>query len=205
VVAWWHMNEPRGRIVHELPLSGFSSEGRADLGIIFPDALILIELKSERDKLSLLEKQFGAMRARSHDFKCVLHERWFLPDGDVKDQTWINWAAKEHIWRFPEADQKWQFNRYGNGRQDRLPPNPYFLLSFLWADELRDAYSYAGVLGNGRASMPSMVADLGQKLTGRQINKVVCTALLRRKFAEADDPIEPSATEMNNAMPGVPG
>lgn len=186
LVAWWHATEPRGRVIHELPLSGFSTEGRADLGIVFPDSLVLVEIKSEKDKLTRLQAQFEAMKQRSHDFMCVLHDRWFDDAGDVKDQTWINWAAKEHIWRYPEPAKGWTFNRYGRGYATSLPPNPYFLLSLLWADELRDCYAHANVMGNGRSATPAMVSDLGQKLTGRQITKAVCAMLRRRSFAEAD-------------------
>lgn len=190
LVNWWHRTEPRGRIVHELPLSGFSAEGRADLGIVFPDRLVLIEIKSEKDKLTRLQAQMEGMRASSHDFFAVLHERWFDEKGDVKDQPWINWATAEHIWRYPEASKGWRFERYGRPHSAALPPNPYRLLSLLWADELRDCYGYAGIMGNGRANMPAMVSDLGQRLTGRQITNAVCAALRRRHFLEADAPVD---------------
>jgi hypothetical protein len=194
LVSWWHSHEPRGRVVHELPLSSFSGEGRADLAVVFPDMLVLVEIKSERDKLTRLQDQFKAMQASSHDFMCVLHDRWFDPSGEVQDQTWINWAAKDHIWRYPEPAKGWTFERYSRGYTTSLPPNPYRLLSLLWADELRDCYGYAGIMGIGRATMPAMVSDLGQKLNGRQITRAVCAALRRRKFNEADPAMDDSPT-----------
>jgi hypothetical protein len=193
LVDWWHRNEPRGRVVHELPLSSFSAEGRADLGIVFPDALILVEIKSERDKLTRLEGQFKAMQEMSHDFMAVLHDRWFDESGEVRDQSWMNWAAREHVWRYPEPKKGWQFHRYGKGYGSTIPPNPYRLLGLLWADELRDAYAYSGVMGLGRMNMPALVSDLGQRLTGRQVTRAVCSALRRRTFAEADAPVEDAA------------
>lgn len=192
LVGWWHRNEPRGRVVHELPLSCMSGDGRADLGIIFPDALVLVEIKSERDKLTRLEAQFKAMRGSAHDFMAVLHDRWFDEKGDVVGQSWMNWAAREHVWRYPEPDKGWQFHRYGRGGSG-LPPNPYNLLRLLWADELRDAYGRAGIMGLGRATMHAMVHDLGQRLTGRQVTQVVCAALRRRSFVEADPPMGDAA------------
>lgn len=189
LVNWWHTHEPRGRVVHELPLSSFSGDGRADLGIIFPDAIVLVEIKSEKDKLGRLKEQFDAMRQRGHDFMAVLHEKWFDADGEVRDQAWINWAAKEHIWRYPEPTKGWTFNRYGRGYNSSLPPNPYLLLNLLWADELRECYAHAGVMGSGKANMHSMIHDLGQRLTGRQVTRAVCAALRRRSFAEADPPV----------------
>lgn len=55
VVEWWHRAAPQARVVHELPLSSLSGQGRADLGVIFPDQIVLVEIKSERDKLTRLK------------------------------------------------------------------------------------------------------------------------------------------------------
>ena len=184
-VAWFHHNEPRGRVVHELPLSGFSANGRADLGIIFPDTIVLIEIKSERDKLTLLEKQFLEMSKRCHDLKIICHEKWFESDGGLKAQSWINWSHKEHLWTYPDQSG-WIFERY----KLKMTPNPYLLLNMLHVSELRDCYR----ITNTMASSPKLVQhglqlDLADKLTGRQIRNAVCACLRARKFAEADSPI----------------
>jgi hypothetical protein len=185
VVDWWHKNEPQGRVVHELPLSSFSGKGRADLGIIFPDAVVLVEIKSERDKLDRLATQFDEMSKRSHAFQIVAHEKWFDEEGGLKDQTWMKWSHKEHLWRYPSP--KWTFERY------RLPlrPSNWLLLDLLWADELRACYPRAGIAASQRGmNMHQMTYDLHEKLTGRQITRVVCAALRARAFSEADPACE---------------
>lgn len=186
VVDWFHRHEPRGRVVHELPLSAFSGAGRADIGVIFPDAIVLVEIKSERDKLSRLEKQFSEMIQRAHDVKLACHEKWFDDDGKIAGQEWMKWSHKEHLWRYP-GQEKWEFSRY----ELRGRPSSWHLLDLLWADELRDAYRVAGVMSSApRGTMHVLTHDLHQKLTGRQIVKSVCAALRQRKFAEADPVID---------------
>lgn len=189
VVDWFHKNEPRGRVVHELPLSSFSGAGRADLGIIFPDQIVLVEIKSEKDKLTRLEKQWGEMSKRCHDLKVVCHERWFDGDAGLKDQSWMHWAHKDHLWRYPSNN--WAYERYGS----KFRPSSWMLLDLLWADELRDSYRLAGVMAsNPRMDMRGMTHDLHQKMTGRQIVSTVCQCLRARKFSEADDPISHKET-----------
>ena len=186
VTAWFHANEPCGRVVHELPLSSFSGEGRADLGVIFPDHIVLVEIKSERDKLSRLEKQWDAMSRRCHDMKIVCHEKWFDTEGGLKDQSWLRWSHKEHLWRWP-ASTEWDFSRY----KSKMRPGSYDLMSMLWADELRDCYKLAGAMASSpNMNMWGMTADLHDKLNGRQVRQAVCALLRARKFSEAD-PIIP--------------
>lgn len=182
LVSWWHANEPRGRVVHELPLSGFSDAGRADLGIIFPDSIVLIEIKSERDKLDRLEKQMTAMSQRSHHWFAVCHERWFKPDcDDLIGQDWMKWSHREHVWRWPGPRR---FNRY---TPQNWTPNPYFLIDMLWADELRTAFNLCGLSAPPKQNpMWQNSRDLGHAATGAQITKAVCAALRGRVFAEAD-------------------
>ncbi len=180
VTAWWHKNEPRGRVIHELPLSGFSSEGRADIGIIFPDVIVLVEIKSERDKLVRLEKQFYAMKARSHAFQIICHDKWFGADGRLKDQDWMLYSHREHVLRYPEPPLgAWRFDRY----RITAIPHPSYLLNMLWADELRQ------IGGRKDLNMQGMVFDLCRSKTGREITEAVCAALRGRTFAEADPPI----------------
>ncbi len=180
VVQWWHEKEPRARIIHELPMNGFSAAGRVDLGAVFPDMIVLMEIKSERDKLTRLEKQFGEMSRRSHDWKVIAHDKWWVDDG-LKGQEWMNWSHREHLWGYPDRS-RWSFERY---RVDRLVGAP-FLLDFLHADELRECLERHGH-GVPRAHrMWEMVRDINHKMTGKQVINAVCSALRRRSFAEAD-------------------
>lgn len=136
LVKFWHEKEPRGRVVHELPLDGFSASGRADLAIIFPDAIVLQEIKSEKDKLTRLKKQFFEMSARCHQWHIVCHEKWFNPDNSVKDQEWCKYSHREHFWKYPDRET-WRFDRY---KDLEGTPGTRQLLSFLWAEELRLVY-----------------------------------------------------------------
>lgn len=179
LVEWWHKHEPRGRVVHELPLSSFSGEGRADLGIIFPDTIVLVEIKSELDKLTRLQKQFDAMASRAHAWHMVCHEKWFDADGQPKDQEWVHYSHREHFWRYPAPSDGWRFERY----RITATPHPAHMLGMLWADELREAGAARGL------TMIGSISDLYRKLSGRQVAQAVCGALRRRSFAEADPPI----------------
>lgn len=186
VVAFFHAAEPRCRVVHELPLSSMSGNGRADLGLIFPDTIYLVEIKSEKDKLDRLEKQFGQMVQTAHGVLIVAHQKWIEGDG-LRGQSWMNWSHRESVWSYPAPLHGWQFERYRAGSH---APNPYRLLGLLWADELRTAYRLAGVMAASREmTMHSMTNDLQQKLTGRQVREVVCKLLRARAFSEADPPI----------------
>ncbi|MFV0800579.1 hypothetical protein EGJ57_04550 [Brucella anthropi] len=186
LVKFWHNNEPRGRVVHELPLDGFSASGRADLAIIFPDAIVLQEIKSEKDKLTRLKKQFFEMSARCHQWHIVCHEKWFNQDNSVKDQEWCKYSHREHFWKYPDTET-WKFDRY---KDLEGTPGTRQLLGFLWADELRLVYETHFPKISPRAlQMWEMQRDLYSRLSGKQVTLEVCSMLRRRKFNEADAPI----------------
>lgn len=186
LVQFWHEREPRGRVIHELPLDGFSSAGRADIAVVFPDAIILQEIKSERDKLSRLKKQFFAMSTRCHQWHIVCHEKWFDSDGAVKDQEWCRYSHREHFWKYPDTST-WQFERY---KDIERSPSTYSLLAFLWAVELKEIYSrYFPNISTSGLAMWELQRDLYNRLTGRQVTEEVCASLRSRVFAEADQPI----------------
>jgi hypothetical protein len=152
------------------------------LAAIFPDHIVLIEIKSERDKLDRLEKQFEEMLKRGHDVKIVCHEKWFDADDGLHCQSWMRWSHKEHLWKYP-AVSPWQFSRYAQP----LTPSPYFLLDMLWAEELRDCYKLTGLTASSqKMAMGGMQRDLVEKLNGNQIRASVCACLRARRFAEAD-------------------
>lgn len=188
LVKFWHENEPRGRVIHELPLDGFSASGRSDLAIVFPDAIVLQEIKSERDKLTRLKKQFFAMSSRCHQWHIVCHEKWFNDDGSVKDQEWIKYSHREHFWNYPDTST-WKFQRYKDMNRH---PGTFGLLDYLWADELKEIYGrHFTQFPRSGFTRWGMAGDLYNRLTGRQVVHEVCAALRSRKFAEADEPILP--------------
>ena len=183
VVAWWHDREPRARIIHELPLNGFSASGRVDLAAVFPDVIVTMEIKSERDKLTRLEKQFFEMSKRSHDWKIIAHDKWAEGDG-LKDQEWMNWSHREHLWGYPDRSA-WSFDRY---RIDRLVGAPT-LLDYLHRQELEDALKDFGRTVRSGMRQWELLREINAVMTGREVVLAVCGALRKREFAEADPAI----------------
>lgn len=211
LVAWWHENYPKARVIHELPLSSFSAAGRADLGVISPTEIILVEIKSEKDRLDKLEAQYRAMSRRAHWFQCVLHDKWFergkFGPRAVNGQDWLeDYMVWRHCWSWPSRDAGWG-NRWG-GYPDETLPASYDLLHFLHAAELDRAYSiYSADVAKRkrRMSREQMVRQLTGALTGDQVRRTVCRALRARQFAEADpaicdepEPKQPDLLEVAN-------
>ena len=181
LVAWFHTNEPKARVVHELNVAGQGSN-RADLGIIFPDTLFLVEIKSKKDSLKRLKDQFDAFTKCSHGVIIAAHECHF--DGnDLKGCDWMRWSHKDHIWRYPGAD-KWDLHRY----KAYAEPHAVMFLEMLWAEELSAEIVRHGLMAGGPQRW-QMIHALTLGLTGKQIREAVCRQLRQRTFAEADAPI----------------
>lgn len=182
LVAWFHANEPKARIVHELNVSGQGSN-RADLGVVFSDTLFLIEIKSERDKLTRLKDQFDAFIKVSHGVVIAAHECHFDGDG-LKGCDWMRWSHRDHLWRYPAPAAGWDLKRYANYGE----PHALVFLHMLWVAELREECERHGIIaGGGQQWQLAHALTLG--LTGRQIREAVCRQLRKRAFAEADAPL----------------
>lgn len=181
LVNWFHTNEPRARVVHELNVAGQGSN-RADLGIILPDTLFLVEIKSERDKLTRLKDQFDAFMKCSHGVIIAAHERHF--DGDeLRGCDWMRWSHKDHIWRYPGAE-RWDLHRY----KAYIEPHAVMFLEMLWAEELSAELVRHGLMAGGSQRW-QMIHAMTLGMTGKQIREAVCRQLRQRAFAEADPPI----------------
>lgn len=184
VVDYFHRVEPSARIVHEVNVAG-QGTNRADLGVVLPDYLLLIEIKSEKDVLTRLEAQFTAFARCAHEVLIVAHEKHFNEDG-LKGQPWMGWSHKEHLWRYPEpeaGDYRWRFNRY----RRHLQPHSAAMLNMLWSEELANVCALHGIARHTRQW--EMCRDLQLMLTGDELRKAVCRQLRARPFAEADAPI----------------
>lgn len=187
LVSFFHENEPRARIVHELNVAGTGSN-RADLGIVFPDMLVLIEIKSAKDTLKRLEQQFEAFQRCSHFTLVAAHDVHFNEQNELKGCEWMRWSHREHVWRYPGAE-KWSFPRY----KQFIEPHAYAFMDMLWAEELRAEIDRHGFGLRTGANRWEMIRDLQLKLTGKQIREAVCRQLRQRQFAEADAPIGEAA------------
>ncbi len=191
LVSSFHENEPNARIVHELNVAGTGSN-RADLGIVFPDTLVLIEIKSAKDTLSRLEPQFEAFQKCSHMVLIVAYEKHFNEQNHLKDCEWMRWSHREHVWKYPA--KAWTFPRY----KAFVEPHAYAFLDMLWAEELKDALEYHQLGWPKGAPRWELIRDLTLKLTGKQVRETVCRQLRQREFAEADAPINAIAQEQTN-------
>lgn len=196
LVAWWHENYPDARVVHELPLSSFSAAGRADLGVISSTEIILVEIKSEKDRLHKLETQYQAMSRRAHWFQCVLHDKWFGEPNEwgepcIKGQNWLPpHEARNNCWSWPSREFGWNWNKASMSLPGEGLPAAALLLEMLHADELRSGFQFYPIPGpRSRATREDLIRHLTAFLTGSQVREMVCRALRARRFAEADPAI----------------
>ena len=180
VVDWFHENEPSGRVVHEIKVA--DGRRRADLGVIFTDFMILIEIKSKNDVLKRLEDQFVEFQKHSNFCLMVVDEKHF--DGKLlKNQSWMRYAHESHLWKFP--NNNWSFCRYGN----YTPPASFQFLNLLWNEELKEEMIAAGLETHSGQVRWQMVRDLEYSLTGKKVREAVCRQLRKREFHRADPPI----------------
>lgn len=200
---------PSARIVHELNTAGQGSY-RMDLAAITRDQIIAVEIKSKRDKLDRLSHQIEAFNACAHLCIVAAHRKHFVnyeskyerradypqtlvlnhPLGDTRQML-------DRVWCYPfdtefklenqfENSREWSFPR--NWHQ-RFPPAPVPLLRMLWAAELKSECSRHRIVTSARSTIASMITDMANLMTGREIVHAVCRQLRSRNFAEADAPI----------------
>jgi len=174
---------PEARIIHEVNCGG-SGSPRIDVVAVSPEELIGVEIKSERDSLDRLEHQVGHFRERFHLVLC-LH--------DVHRKGPLYYRARgDEMWRYPvESPKEWKLHRFA-----RIPASGANLLWMLWHDELVDVSRRAEISVPARAGRKKMIVALTLDLTGRRIHREVCRCLRRRRFAEADPPIEDAGVEV---------
>lgn len=177
---------PNGRIIHELNID--QGEARADLAVVTPSRLILIEIKSERDKLHRLGHQLRHFGPVSHAVIVAAHQRWCigskLPNECVR--TIIDYAGAGHLWRHPQvaswvAPAQWSV------------PWHWRMLTLLWLDELRAIAARLNLQRVQSSTAGEMARSLALQMAGRDAEAAVCQALRQRKFNEADPPIEVAA------------
>jgi hypothetical protein len=203
---------PSGRVIHEL---GTGSYGPSviDVACVTPDMLIGIEVKSERDVLGRLERQFAHARR-----VCDLYALCAAPVMARK----VSLLQDPHIpgeWRDiprqpgcrgPVPNPKhlpglvgleviaetedgfdttytWASETGGYNARARLQPallNPADRLEMLWAEELRTIASPLGI--GPRSNRFDSIRAITEALSGRDIRRAVCAALRSRTFVRAD-------------------
>lgn len=190
---------PGARIVHELVVG----QCRADLAAIGAEEITLVEIKSERDKLTRLDRQVKTFGAASHRLLVVAHDKWFdrtpYNDGRARfaPSDALGGVRSHQLWRYPEpglntieAWYGWRFDRY---LASNYQPHAALLLGLLWKYELLAECHRHRIAAGTRTNMVTMIRDMAWRMTGAEIARAVCRQLRQRHFPEADAAIvEPS-------------
>lgn len=207
-VAALRRARPDARIIHELVLR--QGGERIDLAAVWPDGMILAEVKSEKDTLTRLQAQMRAATALECEVWLCLAEKWREPvkvlqqhdeggewrplmaDGRQVGQTWVARPNPSYIPELHRVEIRYETDdgleplRFGFRRARDPILNGHVLLHMLWASELR------GIAGLGsRATRDQCIAHIRELFTGREIRRAVCAALRARTFPRADPPVTP--------------
>lgn len=204
VEAALHRRRPDARIIHELVLR--QGGVRIDMAAVWPDGMILAEIKSERDTLNRLEPQLKAALDLGGEVWLCLAEKWRPKVEALKHRC--DWRNEDVVRKcvvvgrrsipipntdyLPCLEARDLHIRYETD-EGLEPLSPYIshhgphvmtaeLLHMLWADELRQ-------FAAGSSRHPCMLWAR-ENMSGRAIRQAVCDALLRRPFPRADAPIE---------------
>lgn len=167
---------PTATILHEVAVAN----RRADMAAVTADRLYLFEIKSERDTLHRLSAQVAAFHPCCHGLIVVAHEKWCgaaadYPNCDARKVLAHHGAGT--LWQYPVVvGQPWNM---GNP----TPPWPAKMLSILTASEIRTASSREGIATTARSLPADLISSMAATLTGTQIERAVCSALLSRASA----------------------
>lgn len=188
---------PGARIAHELNMAG-SGSIRLDLAAVDLEHLILVEIKSERDKLDRLKDQLRAAQDVANEVWLVITVRHaekiiaaanFIT-GRVADAELYELLGRTKVLIENTAGELQILTRGSgdwpmDGPPQGLFPDPRALWAVLWANEMRAELSAWGC----SSSMAPMTRFAVDSLTGRQIRQAVCRQLRARPFARADAPV----------------
>lgn len=195
---------PDARIIHELVLT--QGGERIDLAAVWPDGMILAEVKSERDTLTRLPSQLSAALSLGCEVWLALAERWrsqidhMLRGQLVSDKHKIEVRKKgrlvsttyasnpdyvPNLWRATlcwEADDHLAVCTY---RREVYPPaDGAAMLDMLWAEELR------AISGTHKTDNRTKCINAAREfMTGQQVRRAACAALMARSFPRADPPV----------------
>lgn len=198
---------PDARIVHEVNTSWGGV--RMDLAAVRPNALTLVEIKSERDVLKRLPDQAAAALEITGDVRVYAAE---------KHRAGLTLMSKQHlgmVWNEDRTHGRHEPNpaycpalrrcrvmlETDEGFSDLEPvwgswwprlvmqhaPDPRSMLEMLWAEELRDLMRRHSIGAPPRANRTMTKLMAQENLTGRQVREGVCSALRARPFARADE------------------
>lgn len=183
---------PEARIIHELVVN----DCRADLAAVTAEKIVLVEIKSSKDKLSRLARQLSRFDRAAHKMIVVADARWFeefdYPKGGrgYRPSPDLAVARTGHcdLFRYPRPDpEQFSYSWGWSLRFDRLPePHAAKLLGLLWKQELLVEAARHRVSCSSRSTVNSIVCDMVWLMTGAEITRAVCRQLRGRHFPEAD-------------------
>lgn len=188
---------PDARIVHEFEVGG----ARLDLAAVTPDRLILVEIKSENDTLTRLEKQVEYSAHLGGLVLVCVAERWV---GKMPPRSARAWRSLDLV-------------EDGDGFTCFVGANYRYPMGAHHIDGSRDAYDSRALLdlllkpellglartfgGKSRHTVPDLAQLAHENMTGREIRRGVMAALRARRFGwTCDAPI----TVANDDTPAQP-
>lgn len=161
---------PAARIIHEFELGGV----RMDLAAVEPDRLALLEIKSELDTLSRLERQVKWAQHVGGPVIVCYAERWESGVRDLCSRASL-WGAE---WLRETNDGFANVHPMRLARGDRY--NSRALLGLLLKPELIAMARPLG--GKSKQTVPELSELVHEHLPGREIRRGVLAALRARRF-----------------------
>lgn len=174
---------PEARIIHEIN-SGAGT--RIDLLAVSPDEIIAVEIKSEKDVTTRLEKQYRAMRGVAHHVIIAYHKKHDI-DGVPRH---CHWRYPEEAMNMPDVhgggyDWNWKWTEPKVLAGATLP---YDAIHILWKAELLRVADFHGVKIKKYWPCRKLIDAIRWTLTGKQVTLAVCESLRNRDALEADPP-----------------
>lgn len=164
---------PDARIIHELVVRQGSC--RTDLAAVTPSRIVLVEIKSEKDVLTRLERQTSEAMKVSDLYRIVVAEKHL-----AKAREAIGWGLV-----VGEDDFRREIGTSWAGKQLMgTPCNAPARLDMLWASELRIVAE-----SGSKAPRGTSILRASEAFTGAEVRRRVCAALRARHFPRADAPI----------------
>jgi hypothetical protein len=193
VIAKLRLFRPSIRIINEINIDNGTC--RADVLGVMPNEIYAVEIKSERDTLSRLPDQLGAMARVAHCVIAAVHES-HIPA--------LKYRSNVHWWLHPEANRPVsETNWYPASNGWQAPslavnsPLPQGAITVLWRAELKALCDRYRVSYGPRSNMRDMIAALHWHCTGQELTKGICAMLRMRDCVEADPPIDDQRQDMN--------
>lgn len=174
---------PEARIIHEIN-SGAGT--RIDLLAVSTDEIIAVEIKSEKDVTTRLERQYRAMKGVAHHAIVAYHKKH-----DIEGiPSYAHWRYPEEAlnpWATTANSYDWNW-RWTEPKVSSGATLPYDAIHILWKAELLHVAEFHGVAIKKYWPCHKLIDAIRWTLTGKQVTLAVCASLRNRDSLEADPP-----------------